>query len=216
MRGADRSGFLGAVHCGSSPVNGRRGDGLGNRPWPRNVAFSRGRRVAPPPDLSVPPNILRAQGYGHTWSWEARKESRKPRFLRDEPSLISDPALYAANLSTDDERRDHHRESRHRVRWLGLRQQQLRRSRREQTPSEESAQPPVQFSVDCPDLRSAMTSDAWSRNASSGPTLGQPFENGQEDPDLVYTNNHPELLNPTPRGTAPPGTAFRVGRCGTG
>ncbi|KAK3250401.1 hypothetical protein CYMTET_40231 [Cymbomonas tetramitiformis] len=49
-----------------------------------------------------------------------------------------------------------------------------------------------------------MTSDAWSRNASSGPTLGQPHENGQEDPDLVYTNNHPELLNPTPPWDRPP------------
>ena len=117
--------------------------------------------------------------------------------MRDEPSLFADAAIYAANLSTDEERRDHHRESRHRLRRLSSRQQQLGRSRPGAIPPEEGPQPPVQFSVNCPPAP-----DPSERDLESAPApvtaMCRPYQEGQHDSHVVYTDNHPELLSPTP------------------
>ena len=175
----------------------------------------------PPPDLSAPPDMLKPQGYGYTWSPEDRdlhaaaaRDRHRTRFLRDEPSLIADPAIYAANLSTDDERRDHHRESRRRLRRVSSRQQKLGRSGQDPVPPEESPQPPVQFSVNCQNPQNR-SEGAGATPAPFDEAMCRPYQEGHDDPQMVYTDNHPELLSPTPPWRRPPGTGSPAALCKT-
>ena len=147
----------------------RRGNGVSNRPMAKSVAFAKGRRaLSGPPE---PPDVLRPRGYGRTWSYKdqmiardrarleqerleqelsSRVEEWSPACsLREHPSLVKDAELYAANLSTDEERRDHHRVSRHRRVGSMPRHDQLSQRRRKTSPAEEVPKPPVQFSVAC-------------------------------------------------------------------
>ncbi len=189
----------------------RRGNGVSNRPMAKSVAFAKGRRaLSGPPE---PPDVLRPRGYGRTWSYRdqmiardrarleqerleqelsSRVEEWSPACsLREHPSLVKDAELYAANLSTDEERRDHHRVSRHRRVGSMPRHDQLSQRRRKTSPAEEVPKPPVQFSVACHAPKPVVSEGE--EELQSTPSTGK----SPPGPDpMVYTENDPELLQP--------------------